>query len=402
MVGGQHASEEVLAAIEKDLGLDLPLHKQYLLYLNDLSPFSIHNDTNEDSYIYLNDDKYSYSKLFSVGANRVLVMKTPYLRRSYQTKRKVSEIISSSMPGTVVLALTAIIIATIIGIFMGVISAINKGSFFDNFSLIVSVLGMSGPSFYMAMIISWIGGYLWYAETLIPMVPVFFLLGGLVLGIALNKLKNKNHLGGFSWGYMIEMMLKSLGIGLGVWLLGITLNGFFETTIIPAVDWHFSLPGTGLNTTGSLYTFDDYGDGEYLDLRNLILPALTLGIRPLAIIVQLTRSSLLDVLSQDYIRTATAKGLGYYKVIVKHALKNALNPVITAISGWFASLLAGAVFIEIVFNWKGLGLEVYNSLIKEDFPVVIGTALIIATIFVLINMFVDIIYGVLDPRIRVK
>jgi peptide/nickel transport system permease protein len=124
--------------------------------------------------------------------------------------------------------------------------------------------------------------------------------------------------------------------------------------------------------------------------------------RPLAIIVQLTRSSLLDVLSQDYIRTARAKGLGFYKVIIKHALKNALNPVVTAISGWFAGLMAGAVFVEIIFNWQGIGYEVYDALTKNDLPVVMGATLVFATFFVFINIFVDIAYGILDPRVRVK
>ena len=152
---------------------------------------------------------------------------------------------------------------------------------------------------------------------------------------------------------------------------------------------------------GSLYSIDDFGD-EHLDLKNLILPTITLGLRPLAIIIQLTRSSLLDVLSQDYIRTATAKGLSFYRVVFKHALKNALNPVITAISGWFAGLMAGAVFVEIIFNWKGIGYEVVDALNKNDLPVVMGATLIFAMIFVVINIGVDIVYGILDPRVRVQ
>jgi peptide/nickel transport system permease protein len=114
------------------------------------------------------------------------------------------------------------------------------------------------------------------------------------------------------------------------------------------------------------------------------------------------RSSLLDVLSQDYIRTAKAKGLTFYKIIMKHALKNALNPVVTAISGWFAGLMAGAVFVEIVFSWKGIGYEVFDALTKNDLPVVMGATIVFATFFVVTNMVVDVIYGVLDPRIRLK
>jgi peptide/nickel transport system permease protein len=158
---------------------------------------------------------------------------------------------------------------------------------------------------------------------------------------------------------------------------------------------------TGLSSVGSLYDYDEW-EGEKLNLKNLILPAITLGVRPLSIVIQLTRSSLLDVLSQDYIRTAKAKGLSLYNVIVKHALKNALNPVVTAISGWFAGLMAGAVFVEKIFNWKGIGFEVVEALSKNDLPVVMGATLIFATIFVIINIFVDIAYGILDPRVRVR
>lgn len=108
---------------------------------------------------------------------------------------------------------------------------------------------------------------------------------------------------------------------------------------------------------------------------------------------------MLDVMDQDYIRTAKAKGLNTFQVVWKHGIKNALNPVITAVSGWFASMLAGAVFVEYVFGWKGLGLELYNSLTKDDLPVVMGSVLFIATIFVIMNIFVDILYGILDPRV---
>ncbi len=151
---------------------------------------------------------------------------------------------------------------------------------------------------------------------------------------------------------------------------------------------------------GSLYSVDDFGRGEYLDLKNLILPALTLGIRPLAIIIELTRSSMLEVLSQDFIRTARAKGLTKNRVIYRHALRNALNPVVTAASGWFASLMAGAVFVEYVFDWKGIGVVIVDGLEKYDFPVVMGAVLFIAVMLVIINIFVDIIYGILDPRVR--
>ncbi len=323
MMLGQRADAASIEAINKDLGLNKPLWLQFLKYINDLSPVSIHNATNKNSYNYLDDTKYSYKKLFNTGKSSVLVVKWPYLRRSYQSKRKVSDIIKETLPETFVLALTAISIATLIGIFLGVLAALKKGTFFDNFALVFSALGISGPSFFIGIIFAWVFGFL--------------------------------------------------------------LSDY-----------------TGLNMTGSLFTIDDYGNGEYLDLKNLILPAITLGIRPLAIVVQLTRSSMLDVLRNDYIRTAKAKGLSFYSVVFKHSLKNALNPVVTAISGWFAGLMAGAVFVEFVFGWKGIGNEIVDALNMYDFPVVMGVVLLVTTIFVLLNIIVDVIYGLLDPRVRIS
>ena len=159
---------------------------------------------------------------------------------------------------------------------------------------------------------------------------------------------------------------------------------------------------TGLNLTGSLYEIDEVTGEKYLAIQNLILPAFTLGIRPLAIITQLTRSSMLDVLSQDYIRTAYAKGLSKSRIIFKHALRNALNPVITAITGWFAELLAGAFFVEYIFGWKGIGKTTVDALEKLDYPVVMGAVLFSAFIFILINIFADILYRIIDPRIRLN
>lgn len=322
MMMGQRADVTSIETINRDLGRDKPLTTQFLMYLNDLSPISVHNSDNPTHYLFLNPDKYpDAKKLLTVGSNSV-VLKYPYLRRSYQTKRKVSEIILESLPETFILAVASMVFATIFGVILGIFSAIRKNTWFDNSSLVIAVLGMSGPSFFIGIIIAWMFGYL--------------------------------------------------------------LSDY-----------------TGLNMTGSLYTIDPF-QGEMLDLKNLILPTITLGMRPLAIIVQLTRSSLLDVLTQDYIRTATAKGLSYYRVIVKHALKNALSPVVTAVSGWFAGLMAGAVFVEFVFGWKGIGAEIVSALEKYDFPVVMGSVLVVAIVFVLINIVVDIVYGLLDPRVRVQ
>lgn len=184
--------------------------------------------------------------------------------------------------------------------------------------------------------------------------------------------------------------------------LGMSVPSFFSAILFA---WFFGFvlnKYTNLNMTGSLYEVDDFGEGSYIQWKNLILPAIVLGIRPLAVIIQLMRNSLLEVLNQDYIRTAKAKGLSMFTIIRKHALKNSMNPVVTAISGWFASLLAGAVFVEYIFNWNGLGKEIINALNMKDYPVILGASIIIATMFISINIFVDVVYRWLDPRIGVK
>ena len=318
---GQRASKDAVEAIHRDLGLDKPLLEQYANYLNDLSPISIHNTGNSQSFWYLNPSKYAWLPLFKTGAHSCLVLKKPYLRRSYITKREVSTILAETLPETAVLATAAMLIASVLGILLGIVTALKKDTWLDRTIFFLSTfLGMSAPSFLVGLLMAWLFGYV--------------------------------------------------------------LRDY-----------------TGLGVSGSLYELDVW-EGEKIQLRNLILPAITLGIRPLSVIIQLTRSSMLDVLSQDYIRTAKAKGLGFTRIIFKHALRNALNPVVTAISGWFASLMAGAVFVEKIFGWKGIGNEVVEALNNNDLPVVMGATLIFATIFVLINSIVDIIYGVLDPRVR--
>lgn len=320
MMLGQRADIASVEAINHDLGLDQPLYKQYLGFLNDLSPISVHNYKNEKSFWYLDSEKYVYSILLTVS-NQKWIIKKPYLRRSYQTKRRVSEILAEAFPKTMLLATVSIIFAVVLGIFMGVIIVVKKNDFLEKVSMVFSVLGMSLPSFFVAIIFAWVFA---------------FLLADI----------------------------------------------------------------TGLSMFGSLYTVDDLGRGVYLDLKNLILPAITLGIRPLAIVVELTKSSLQDVLSQDFIRTAKAKGLSQYKIITRHAMRNAMNPVITAVSGWFASLMAGAVFVEYVFDWKGVGVVIVDALEKYDFPVIMGAVLVISILLVIINIMVDIIYAFLDPRVR--
>jgi len=321
MLMGQRTDVSSVEAIKKDLGLDQPVIIQYLNFLNDVSPISIHNYSDKESLWFLNSSKYpSAISLFTIG-NTAFVVKPPYLRRSYQSKREVAGIIAEAFPKTLLLASTSILIAMIIGVLLGIPAALYKDSPLDKALMVFSSVGMSVPSFFAAILFAWLFAFV-------------------------------------------------------------------------LADY------TGLKMFGSLYSVDDYTGEVYLNLKNLILPAITLGIRPLAIVVSLTRSSLLDVLSQDYIRTAYAKGLSKFRVIIFHGLRNALNPVITAITGWFASLMAGAVFVEYVFDWKGIGVVIVDALEKYDLPVIMGSVLFISVILVLVNILVDLIYAFLDPRVR--
>jgi peptide/nickel transport system permease protein len=183
--------------------------------------------------------------------------------------------------------------------------------------------------------------------------------------------------------------------------LGISVPSFFSAIILA---WFFGYvlhAFTGLNMTGSWIDVDPF-KGEYYQWKNLILPAVALGVRPLSIFTLLTRSSILETLNKDFIKTAKSKGLTRKQILVGHALPNALNPVITAISGWFASLLAGAFFIEYIFNWRGLGKLTIEALEMNDLPVVMGSILFIALLFVVINIVVDMLYVKLDPRIKLS
>ncbi len=185
-------------------------------------------------------------------------------------------------------------------------------------------------------------------------------------------------------------------------VLGIALPSFFAAIILQLVFAYLLAGITGFKMTGNLFVADPYTGREYLSLRNLILPAVALGVRPIAVITQITRSSMLDVLHADYMRTAYAKGVSQRIVIFKHGLRNALIPVVTSVTGWFASLLTGAFFIEVVFNYNGLGLETINAIKTKDIPVAMGAVLFTATIFVVINLLTDILYSLVDPRVKLQ
>lgn len=183
---------------------------------------------------------------------------------------------------------------------------------------------------------------------------------------------------------------------------GMSIPSFFSAILFAWIFGYLLHDYTNLPMSGSLYEVDDFGQGEYIALKNCILPSIVLGIRPLAVVCQLMRSSLLEVFNQDYITTAKAKGLAPWAIIRSHGIKNALNPVVTALSGWFASMLAGAVFVEYIFGWNGLGKQIVEALNTLDLPVIMGAVLLIATSFILVTILVDLIYAYLDPRIKLN
>jgi peptide/nickel transport system permease protein len=310
LILGQRTDAGTLNNIRKDLYLDQPKWKQFVYYLNDVSPISVYNE------IELTERNIRW---VGIGGRTKLVLKFPYLRRSYQTRKLVWTMIMEALPNTIFLASLAMFIATIAGITLGILAAVKKDTWVDTTAMFTSVLGISAPSFFMSILIAYIFGFV------------------------LNKY-------------------------------------------------------TGLHMIGSLFETDPF-NGRQWQFQNAILPALTLGVRPMAIIAQLTRSSMLDVLDQDYIRTAYAKGLSQKQVIWRHALRNALNPVITAITGWFAELLAGAFFVEYIFGWNGIGRMTVDALAKLDFPVVMGSVLVTSFFFITANFLADWLYQVVDPRV---
>lgn len=404
LLGGQNATEETIANIERDLGLDLPLYQRYFLYLNDISPLSFHND-DPDSRIFMDTAKYDATGIMSFGES-TMYFKFPYLGKSYQTNEFVTEIILKRLDDTVILAVAAIMIAFVLGVLFGILSALRKGTFMDSSTFMIAVAGMSAPSFMTGAILSHVFGYLWSEKTGIPLLPAVAMIFAVVIGGIViftgNRKKAKDEKVKITLSTVLGWIYKGLVIGFGVWLIYIVFYAIFGFDSLSFLGAAIEGPGTHLNVTGQLYGVNDYTGEEYLTLENLILPAITLGIRPLALVTQLMRSSMLDVMNEDYIRTARAKGLSEWKVVVKHGLKNAMNPVVTALSGAFASLLAGAVFVEIIFSWNGIGEKLIDSIQNSDLPVILGVTVVISTFFVIINILVDIIYGILDPRIRLK
>lgn len=317
---GQRADAETIRIIRKELGLDLPPYLQFLSFVNNLSPISLHNKKNHESSFFLKSD-YKYLKIMDIGDEYILILKIPYLGRSFVTRRPVTDIFAELIPTTLILAFAAMIITTIGGILLGILAFLVRGTFLDNLIIFLATLGISGPSFFMGLL--------------------FYILG-----------------------VYLESTLK-------------------------------------LKLLGPFFVIDDFGN-EHFEIRHVFLPAITLGIRPLSLILQLMRSSMIEVFTEDYIRTAYAKGLPKFIVIFKHAFPNAINPIITTLSIYFAGFMAGAIFIEYVFNLRGLGWESVEALNAYDLPVIMAFIIFSSAVFILTALLIDIIYAIIDPRVRLK
>ncbi|HEU5300529.1 MAG TPA: ABC transporter permease [bacterium] len=293
---GERATPEAMAQLREALGLDEPLPLQFAGYLGR----AVRGD----------------------------------LGRSIQSNERVIVDLATRFPATVELTAAAMLIASIVGVFTGVVAAARQHSWFDGLSMVVALFGFSMPIFWLGIMLillfAWQLGW-------------FPISGRLDYAIDLQRVTNF---------YVLD----------------------------------------GLLTRNWAAVSDA--------LRHLVLPAVTLSTVPLAIIARMTRSSLLEVLRQDYVRTARAKGLAERRVMVNHALRNAGIPVVTVIGLNVGSLLGGAILTETIFAWPGIGRLVVDAIFARDYPVVQGTVLVIAVVFVLVNLLVDLTYAFLDPRIR--
>ncbi|MGK0638430.1 ABC transporter permease [Schleiferia thermophila] len=323
MMTDQREDEQQLRAIRQQYGFDLPVWKQYLLYLNDLSVVSAYSDVATIPLLNAEKRNIPHKKILRLKAV-YLCIKWPYLRESFQYQGvKVSTLLSKRFQNTLVLALTAFAFSMLTGVVMGLVAGAFHRTWIDSSITLISVSGMALPSFVSAILASWIFAF----------------------------------------------VLHDL---------------------------------TGLNITGNLWEWDDLGESRQLVLKNLLLPALTLGVRPLSVITQMMRSSYLEQSSMPYVLTALSKGLSSRKIIVRHILPNALNPVVSVASSWMASMLAGSVFVEYIFGWNGIGKLVVESATTLDLPVLMGCVLTFSLVFVVVNLLTDMIYKALDPTVTYK
>jgi len=267
------------------------------------------------------------------------------------------------MPTTVELTIYALIFAVIVGVALGIISASRRNSFADVLSMMIANLGVSIPVFVLGLIMAFL------FAVILKDTPIA------LPGVATGRL---------SPGLRFESIPEAWGIEA-------TLKGPLRTV---------------LDFLSNMYTVNGLVTGQWKllgdALRHLVLPAVALGTIPMAIIARMTRSSLLEVMGQDYVRTARAKGLRHRLVLFRHGLRNALLPVVTVIGLSIGGLLSGAVLTETIFGLAGIGITIYESITARDYVVIQGLALLVAAIYVIVNLIVDVSYGFLDPRVRVS
>jgi len=296
--GERGVSPERHAQLMKDMGLDRPLHEQYVDFIGDL----------------LQGD----------------------LGISYATRKPVMEEFLALFPATLELSFFAMIFAVVIGLPAGILAARKRGSLFDHSMMGISLAGYSMPIFW--------------------------------------------------WGLLLIMLFSNPN------LLG-------WTPVSGRIDFKFFIrPETGFLTVDTLLLGN--WDAFVSTMRHLILPAIVLGTVPLAVVARQTRSAMLEVLGEDYVRTARAKGLSPRRIVWVHALRNALIPVITVIGLQVGSLMAGAILTETVFSWPGVGKWVLEAIRRRDYVTVQAALLLIAIVIMLVNLFVDLLYGWINPRIR--
>lgn len=311
---GEHATDESIERIREQLGLNRPLFLDREALADDDIPGFF------DSQYMRYMERLSHLDLGDSIHRRIPVMETLKLR----------------FPATVELSLLSMIIAVIIGIPVGIVSASRRNTAIDSISMVGSLIGVSMPIFWLGIM-----------EIMLFAVILQWLPAGarLSTGIEIESITNL---------YLVDSFI-----------------------------------------TGNMEGFADA-------LSHIIMPAVALATIPMGIIARMTRSSMLDVLQEDYIRTAKAKGLGGRLVLFRHALKNAALPVVTIIGLQAGTLLAGAVLTETIFSWPGIGRWIYDAILGRDYPIVQGGTLLIAIVFIGVNFLVDILYALLDPRIRYK
>ena len=278
---------------------------------------------------------------------------------SIRFTRPVTDLIAERLPLTLELTLLAMLFSTVVGVGLGVISALKRNTIIDTITMIIANIGVSMPVFWLGLLLAYVFALL-LKDTAFVLPPS----GRFTAGVALQDLD-------VLWG------LKDL-TGFKKFIIDLMSNTVLVNCLFTG-DWHILKDS----------------------LRHLILPAVAVGTIPMSIIARMTRSSLLEVIGLDYIRTARAKGLVEGKVISKHAFRNALIPVVTIIGIETGALLSGAVLTETVFNLPGFGTALVGAILARDYPVVQGFTIVIALIFVLVNLIVDLSYAYLDPRIRV-